>query len=560
MASCRVPIVAAVNGPAVGLGCSLVALSDIVFIAESAYLADPHVALGLVAADGGPITWPLLTSLHLVKEYALTGDRIPAARAAEIGLANHVCPDGEVLEQAIACAETDRETAAPGGRRHQARHQPPLAARRFWPPSTSRSRPRTVPSARPSFAPTSIVSSPVPTQRNREVDVTLKIDVQLSNSVVEAAERARALEQIGVDGVFSFENSHDVFFPLVAAAPVCSLDLMTNVAMAFPRSPLHMAHAAYDLQLLSKGRFRLGIGSQVRAHIEKRYGAQWGAPVAHMRESVEATKAILRSWQDGTRVKYRGEYTTHTLSTPAFTPPPNPYGVPKVLVGALGPKMNRMAAEVADGALVMPFNTERHMRQRTWPAINAGLEAAGRRGAPTSRSPWRCSSASGATTRSSKLRRGVRTTLSFYGSTPSYRGVLEVEGWGELQPELNVAVETRGLGGDGEARDRRDGRHTRRARHSRRGRGRDCEALRGLRPHLRLLSGLSSRRRPHRRLRRRREGRVTPVAIPIEVTSDVRIGVVAAGDVWATRELEARGSTRCGWAATSHHRTRARRR
>ncbi len=104
MVRCRVPVVAAVNGPAVGLGCSLVALSDIVFMAESAHLADPHVLLGLVAADGGPVVWPLLTSLHLVKEYALTGDRIPARRAAEIGLANHVCPDGEVLDQAMACA------------------------------------------------------------------------------------------------------------------------------------------------------------------------------------------------------------------------------------------------------------------------------------------------------------------------------------------------------------------------------------------------------------------------------------------------------------------------
>ena len=131
----------------------------------------------------------------------------------------------------------------------------------------------------------------------------VKIDVMLSDSVVGAADRARALEQTGVDGVFSFENSHDLFFPLVAAAPVCTLDLMTNVAIAFPRSPTHLAHAAYDLHLYSEGRFRLGLGTQVRAHVEKRFGARWDKPVRQMREWVLATKAILQSWQDRTRAR-----------------------------------------------------------------------------------------------------------------------------------------------------------------------------------------------------------------------------------------------------------------
>jgi probable F420-dependent oxidoreductase len=264
-----------------------------------------------------------------------------------------------------------------------------------------------------------------------------KVDVWLSNSVLDAAQRAAELEQTGVDGLFSFENAHDVFFPLVAAAPACSLDLMTNVAIAFPRSPLHLAHAAYDLHALSGGRFRLGLGSQIRTHVERRYGATWGKPVEHMQEIVAATKAILNGWQDGETIEFRGEYTTHTLMTPIFDPGPNPFGVPKVLVGALGPRMTRMAAEVADGLLVMPFNTERHMRERTAPAIEAGLEAGGR-----SREDIEVVAevivATGRNEEELDASDAARFIVAFYGSTPAYRPVLEVEGWGELQPELNA--------------------------------------------------------------------------------------------------------------------------
>lgn len=264
----------------------------------------------------------------------------------------------------------------------------------------------------------------------------LKVDVMLSNSVVGAAERAKALEKLGVDGAFSFENAHDLFFPLAAAAPATRLDLYTNVAMAFPRSPWNLANVAYDLQLLSEGRFRLGLGSQVKAHIEKRFGARWGKPVSQMREWVLATKAILDHWQTGAKLEFRGEYTTHTLSTPAFDPGPNPFGVPKILVGALGPKMNEMAAEVADGNLVMPFNTGRHMRERTMPAIERGLAAAGRTRADIE-IIVEVIVGVGRNDEELDAAKGVRNLLAFYGSTPAYKPVLDVEGWGDLQPELN---------------------------------------------------------------------------------------------------------------------------
>lgn len=263
------------------------------------------------------------------------------------------------------------------------------------------------------------------------------LHVQLTATPVGAAERAVELERLGLDGAFSFESGHDVFLPLALAAPASELQLTTNVAIAFPRSPMVLASVANDLQLLSEGRFRLGLGSQVKPHIEKRFGSEWGKPVEHMREWVLAIKAIFAAWNDGAALDFRGEYTTHTLMTPAFDPGPNPYGAPGVLVAALGPRMHEMSAEVADGVLVMPFNSERHMAERTVPAIERGLATSGR-----SRRDYEVVVevivGMGRTDAELERATAIRSLIAFYASTPSYRPVLEVHGWEALQPELNA--------------------------------------------------------------------------------------------------------------------------
>ncbi|MGV9482933.1 TIGR03617 family F420-dependent LLM class oxidoreductase, partial [Gordonia aichiensis] len=225
---------------------------------------------------------------------------------------------------------------------------------------------------------------------------------------------------------------------LTLAAGTAPVDLMTNVAIALPRSPLHLAHAAYDLQLLSHGRFRLGLGSQIRPHIEKRYGGTWSRPAAHMRETVLAVKAILSAWQHRTPLRFEGEFTRHTLMAPTFDPGPNPYGMPEVCLGALGPIMTRVAAEVADGLLIMPFNSARHLAERTWPAIEDGLDRAGRQRADLAVYPQVIVAMGRTAAELDAASVGARRLLAFDGSTPAYRPVLEVEGWSDLQPELNA--------------------------------------------------------------------------------------------------------------------------
>ena len=200
----------------------------------------------------------------------------------------------------------------------------------------------------------------------------MKIDTMLVG-LEDAPAHARRLEQLGVDGAFTFEGPHDVFTPLVlAAGATTSLDLATNVAIAFPRNPVQLAHQAYDLQLLTQGRFSLGLGTQIRAQVEKRYGAAFDRPVARMREMVGALRAIFATWESGERLDFRGEFWSHTLMPPMFNPGPNPYGPPPIALGGARTPDAPPGAEVADGVLVMPFNTAAHFARRSVPAIDAG--------------------------------------------------------------------------------------------------------------------------------------------------------------------------------------------
>jgi probable F420-dependent oxidoreductase len=265
----------------------------------------------------------------------------------------------------------------------------------------------------------------------------VKVHLQVDGSPQKARESAREIADLGADGVFSFEGQHDVFFPLVVAAQETELDVMTNVAIAGPRSPLHMAHASYDLQVFSQGRFRLGLGSQIRAHIEKRYGSQWGRPARRMGEAVAAVKAILAAWEGEAPLNFRGEFFTHTLMPPNFNPGPNPYGRPPVLMGALGPVMTRTAGEVADGLLVMPFNSTRHFAERTVPAVAEGLRRSGREPGDFQVIAQAMVAVAGTEKRLATAIDRVAFLIAFYGSTPNYQAVLDLEGWGDLQPRLN---------------------------------------------------------------------------------------------------------------------------
>ncbi len=269
----------------------------------------------------------------------------------------------------------------------------------------------------------------------------MKVDGGLGTDLSKVAAAARDAEAAGYSGAWTAETSHDPFFPLVLGAEhTTTLELGTSIAVAFARSPMTLANIGWDLQAYSKGRFMLGLGSQIKPHIEKRFSMPWSHPAPRMREMVLAMRAIWDSWMTGDKLAFRGEFYTHTLMTPFFAPDREElgdFGPPKVFLAGVGELMTEVAGEVCDGFICHGFTTERYFREVTMPALERGrakvgktmdgFEIVGPSFVVTGSNDEQLEAAS----------TGTRQQIAFYGSTPAYRGVLELHGWGGLQDELN---------------------------------------------------------------------------------------------------------------------------
>lgn len=268
----------------------------------------------------------------------------------------------------------------------------------------------------------------------------MQVDVKLAKpgagtGLNELAEEGRRAEREGYAALWSAESSGDPFLPLVPAAQSTEkLELGTAIAIAFARNPMSLAYTAHHLQLLTGGRLLLGLGSQVKPHIERRFGMPWSSPAPRMREYVEALRAIWTCWQTGDPLDFRGEFYSHTLMTPFFAPEPSPWGPPKIFLAALGDRMTEVAGAVCDGLLPHPFTTERFLRERTLPI----LTKSGRDLADFSISLSGLV-VSGATEEDmARAAAGVRRQIAFYGSTPAYQSVLALHGWEDLGHELTA--------------------------------------------------------------------------------------------------------------------------
>jgi probable F420-dependent oxidoreductase len=269
----------------------------------------------------------------------------------------------------------------------------------------------------------------------------MQLDANISGSIANAGQRAAELEAAGYSGAWTAETSHDPFLPLAAAAGTTSeIELGTSIAVAFARNPMLLANIGWDLQAATKGRFILGLGSQIKPHITKRFSMEWSQPASRMREMIQAIRAIWDTWENGTPLQFRGEFYRHTLMTPFFAPPASDlegFGVPKIFLAGVGRLMTEVAGEVCDGFFCHPFTTEKYLREVTIPALERGAEKAG-----TTLDGFQIVGPSFVVTGSNdeeidKAAAGTRQQIAFYGSTPAYRPVLEIHGWGGLQEELN---------------------------------------------------------------------------------------------------------------------------
>jgi probable F420-dependent oxidoreductase len=266
----------------------------------------------------------------------------------------------------------------------------------------------------------------------------VKVDTNLAaERPGEAAEAARAAEEIGFDGLWTAETKNDPFLALaLAAAATDRIELGTSVAIAFARSPTVLAHTAWDLALLSKGRFVLGLGSQVKAHVERRFAMPWSAPVPRLREHVGLIRAVWENWQEGTPLDFRGEQYSASLMTPFFSPGPIEHPRPPIYIAGVGQPMLRLAGQVADGLCVHPFHTRRYLTEVILPAVDAGARRANR-----SRSDCTISIPAFVVTGRDEAERGrvreqTRARIAFYASTRSYEPVFALHGWGGVCQQL----------------------------------------------------------------------------------------------------------------------------
>lgn len=246
------------------------------------------------------------------------------------------------------------------------------------------------------------------------------------------------LERRGYDAAFSAEINNDPFFPLVLAAEHSkTIALTTSISVAFARNPMTLANLAWDLNQYSKGRFTVGLGSQIKPHITRRFSMPWSKPAARMREFIQAMQAIWRCWETGEKLDFNGEFYQHTLMTPMFTPTRIAYGAPGVNLAAVGPLMTEVAAEVANGVIAHGFTTAQYLRDVTLPAVQRGLEKSGRKREEfdVSLPVMVVTGIDEAAFEQSKM--AVKSQLGFYASTPAYRPVLDLHGWGDLQGEAN---------------------------------------------------------------------------------------------------------------------------